>query len=84
VLRYAETGTLDNGSFALRHLAPGRYWILARPMPDEESSEQPARPAAWEAESRAKLRRDAKAANAEIELQPCQNVTGHVLHYDAQ
>jgi protocatechuate 3,4-dioxygenase beta subunit len=84
VLRYAETGRLDNGSFALRHLAPGRYWILARPGPDEESSELTARPAAWDAESRAKLRRDARAANAEIELQPCQNVTGHVLRYDAQ
>jgi protocatechuate 3,4-dioxygenase beta subunit len=84
VLRYAETNTRDDGSFAFRHLAPGRYWILARSVPEEEPSKQPLRPAAWDAESRTKLWRDARAAKAAIELQPCQNVTGHVLRYDAQ
>jgi hypothetical protein len=68
----------------MRYLAPGRYWILARAVPDKKSSEQPARPAAWDAESRVKLWRDAKAANSLIELQPCQNVRDHVLRYDAQ
>jgi hypothetical protein len=81
-LRYAETAMRDDGSFAMRHLAPGRYRLLALPEPDEESSEGSPRPAAWSPESRAKLWREARAVKAEIELQACQRVLGYVLRYE--
>jgi hypothetical protein len=80
-LRYAETAVESAGRFGMRHLAPGRYYLLARPAPDAESSETQPRPAARNAESRAKLWREASAAKVEIELQACQRVTDYVLRY---
>ena len=65
----------------MRHLAPGRYYLLSRPASDAESSEAPPRPAAWSAENRAKLWREASAAKVEIELKACQRVTDYVLRY---
>jgi hypothetical protein len=79
--RYAEIEAESNGRFTMRHLAPGRYYLLARPASDAESSEAPPRPAAWSAENRAKLWREARAAKVEIELQACQRVMDYVLRY---
>jgi hypothetical protein len=79
-LRYVEVVTRD-GSFSLSHLAPGKYWLLARAVPDDESDEQPAKPAAWDADARAKLRREARAANQVIELTPCQRAKDFVLKF---
>jgi hypothetical protein len=76
VLRYTEVVTRDT-SFVLQHLAPGKYWLLARAVPDDESDEKPAPPVAWEADARAKLRRDAEAANNVLVLTTCQRVQNH-------
>src|SRR5262249_41120678 len=81
-LRYVETEVESNGRFTMRHLAPGRYYLLARHASDAKSSKAQPRPAAWSAENRAKLRREAKAAKVEIELQACQRVTDYVLRYE--
>jgi len=78
-LRYAETVVRSDGSFGMSHLAPGRYWLLARAASDAESP-----PAAWSAENRAKLRREARASKVEIELQACQRVTDYVLRYETR
>ena len=75
VLRYAETIAESAGAFAFKHLAPGKYLLLARPVADRDDD----RPAAWDAAERAKLRREAEAAKNEIELQPCSRVKDHVL-----
>ena len=47
ILRYAEAVTRD-GAFVFAHLAPGKYWIVARAVPDDESDEKPAKPVAWQ------------------------------------
>jgi hypothetical protein len=83
VLRYSEVSVGSDGTFALRNLAPGRYWLIARPAAENESPERLARPLSWSAESRARLRRDAETANTTIELQPCQRVNDYVLRYVA-
>lgn len=79
--RYAVTDLSIDSAFMFGNLAPGRYWILARAVPDEESSKLPVRPAAWYTESRVKLWREAKAAKTEIELQPCQRILDHLLQF---
>lgn len=79
VLRYVEVMGKATAPFTLAHLAPGKYWLLVRSVPDEEADEQPAPPAAWNAEARAKLRREAEAANQSVEVKPCQRVTDYVL-----
>lgn len=82
-LRYSEAQIASDGTFALQNLAPGRYWIIARPAPENETPERAPRPLAWDADTRAKLRREAEAANNIVELQPCQRVGDHVLRYAA-
>jgi hypothetical protein len=75
VLRYAEARANNDGAFSLKNLAPGKYWVLAQP------AEQVAGVAlglkAWSAAERAKLRREAEAANSTLELQPCQRLANY-------
>jgi len=79
VLRYAETPAVSDAKFAFSHLAPGRYWLLARPATEEGTAG--VRPAAWDSDGRAGLRREAEAANVIVDLQPCQRLTDYVLRY---
>jgi hypothetical protein len=46
VLRYYETVARTDGSFALTNLAPGKYWLLARQLAEDESPERAPRPLA--------------------------------------
>ena len=72
-LRFYEATPTADGTFSLKNLAPGRYLVLAR-LTDDASDAAP-RPASWDADSRARLRRDAESANNAVELQPCQRTT---------
>ncbi|HLL75584.1 MAG TPA: carboxypeptidase-like regulatory domain-containing protein [Pyrinomonadaceae bacterium] len=85
VLRYAETLALPDGSFAFRNLAPGRYHFVARPVAEAELR-PPARQrrAAWEAASRAELRREAEAAKNAVTLTPCQRAEDFTLRVNAK
>lgn len=81
VLRYAEVAVDNGGAFSVSNLAPGRYFMLARAVSDEEFMERDFRPVAWDAASRTKLRREAEAANITVELLRCQRVTDYSLEY---
>jgi hypothetical protein len=82
VLRYAETFARSDGSFLLSNLAPGKYWLIARAAPDDETNDLPVTPVAWDATERAKLRREAMTAKNEIELRPCGRVKDYGLRFD--
>ena len=57
VLRFFETPIDKDGAFSFKHVAPGRYFLLARDEPDGETSPADAQPAAWRGTTRrAKLR----------------------------
>lgn len=77
-LRYAESPASNEGAFAFSNLAPGRYWLIARPANRTDATETP-RPLAWDAEARAILRREAETANIIVDLQPCQRLEGFTL-----
>ena len=81
VLRYSEAVPGDDGAFSLPNLAPGRYKLLLRPVPETESTDT--RPLAWDAQTRAQLRREAEAATAAaaLELKPCQRVADYELRF---
>jgi hypothetical protein len=79
VPRYAETLARGDGSFALGNLAPGRYLLLARIVPDSEPADRPPLPLALDAIERARLRKDAEAKKIEIELKTCQMVKDYKL-----
>ena len=75
-LRYFTTEVGGDGTFTLTNLPPGKYRTLAQqPTADSPASTDKLRlPDALEA--RAKLRQAAETAKTEVELKPCQNVTG--------
>jgi hypothetical protein len=83
VIRYAETFARSDGSFTLTNITPGKYWFLARAVPDDEPADNPPPPVSWNAAERAKLRREAEAAKNEIELKACQRLTDQVMKYYA-
>jgi protocatechuate 3,4-dioxygenase beta subunit len=78
-LRYAESSVADDGTFNFANLAPGRYWVLARPDPAADSPDNFPRPLAWDTDLRARLRREAETANALVVLAPCQRIADFVL-----
>ena len=79
VLRFTEVEAEPSGTFSFEHLAPGKYLLLTRAVPENESPDKPKRPIAWDAAERAKLRKEAETANALVELKTCQRVTDFVL-----
>jgi hypothetical protein len=79
LLRFAETIVESNGSFRFANLAPGKYLITTREIPGSETPDEPARPVAWDAADRAKLRKEAEAAKVEVELKACQRVSDFEL-----
>ncbi len=74
VMRYTETSLRNDGTFSLTGLTPGKYWVITRPLPESDTP-------FWEKEERAKLRREAEAANLSIELKPCQRVSEYKIVY---
>ena len=78
-LRYREALAESDGSFTLANLPPGRYLIFAKEATETNLSEDGPRPAAWDAATRAAVKRDAEAFNQTIELQPCRRVTDYSL-----
>ena len=81
-LRYHETWTAADGTFSFRNLAPGRYLLLARAEPP--AADPAPRAAAWDADSRARLRREAESAETPVELQPCQRTADFVLRFPSK
>jgi hypothetical protein len=80
VLRYAETLAQPDGSFTFKNLAPGRYHLTARAVADAElRTAARQRRAAWDAATRAELRREAEAAKTSIALTPCQRAEDFTL-----
>src|SRR5262247_229661 len=79
LLRFAETLVESNGSFSFVNLAPGKYLITTREIPGSEAPDEPARPVAWDAAERAKLRKEAEAAKVEVELKACQRASDFEL-----
>ncbi len=78
LLRFAEAN-VDDDSFTFTNLPPGKYLLLARTNPQPKSSEAPVHPLAWDATERTRLRKEAEAANAAVELKPCQRLTDFTL-----
>jgi hypothetical protein len=80
-LRYYDASVRRDGSFELKHIAPGRYYVVTRVLSQEEWDEVSPRPIWWGAVSRQKLRKEAETSNVTIELKPCQQIKGLSIPY---
>ena len=79
VLRFFATEIAADGTFALNNLAPGRYWALAQTNTDPQIATMTKLRQPEAAAARTKLRKTAEAKKTELDLKPCQNVTGYEL-----
>jgi hypothetical protein len=79
VLGFFASQILEDGSFSFGQLPPGRYHMLAKIMRDSNSAVVSKLRSPDEVEFRARLRREAGAGKAEIELKPCQDVNDSQL-----
>ena len=82
-LRFAEVRVDVDGTFSLSNLAPGRYFILVRAIPEDEWMEGTSRAVASDSEGRMKLSREAETANVVMELRQCERVVDYTLKYNA-
>ena len=81
VVRYREAMADADGAFAFSNVAPGRYLVIAREVPDSEMGEGGPRPVAWDEQAREALRREAEKSGVTVELQPCRRVTDYALRF---
>jgi Carboxypeptidase regulatory-like domain len=81
VLRYAEVIAERDRVFEFKNVAPGKYRLAVRAAPDDEPADKPLAAVAWDANERAKLRKEAEEMKIEAELKPCQRVTDQVVRY---
>jgi hypothetical protein len=81
LLRYGEIAVGKDNAFEFKNIAPGKYRLLVRAAPSYEPNEGLPPPVAWDANERAKLRKDAEAMKIEVELKPCQRVSDQVVKY---
>ena len=81
LLRYLEADVQTDGTFKVLNVAPGKYWLLARQLSEEDLKMRIPTPQSWKSANRAALRREASAANVTIELKPCQRVSDFQLRY---
>jgi hypothetical protein len=84
VLRVAQANVQSDGTFSLTSVAPGKYWMLARVIADEELSDSAPRQLVWDAEGRQALRKEAEAANMIMELPMCQRIVDYSWRYAPQ
>jgi hypothetical protein len=82
-LRYYDAHVRRDGSFEIKHIAPGRYYALTRLMSTEEWDEVNPRPIWWPASNRQKLRKEAETTNMTIEVKTCQQMKGTAISYGA-
>jgi hypothetical protein len=81
VLRYFEADVASDASFSLTNLAPGKYWLVAREMSEQEQLEADRKPLAWNSAGRMGLRFEGDASKRVIDLSQCQRVADLVLKY---
>lgn len=79
VLRFFESRAEPDASFRIGNIAPGRYWIIARPT--EENEPGPIKTIRRDPALRTKVLREAEALQKEIPFKPCEQTADYVLAY---
>lgn len=81
VLRYSYTVMRNDSTFMFRNVAPGKYWIIATPIPEDEPANKSAFHTIRNVTERAKLRKEAEEKKLEIELKSCSKTIDYKLSY---
>lgn len=79
VIHYYEESMERDGTFDLRNIAPGEYFVVTRVLPEDDRPDLEIFPAAWDGAERAKLRAAAEKGAVRITLSPCQRLESAVV-----
>ncbi len=79
VIYYYEVDVERDGTFDVRNVAPGEYFVATRTFPGDDRPDFEIFPAAWDAAERAKLRAMAEKAGVRVTLSPCQRLESAVI-----
>jgi hypothetical protein len=79
VLRFFEVRAESDGSFAIGNIAPGKYWIVARPA--EETEPGTVKSIRQDTAFRSKVLREAEASKKDVPFKPCERTTDYDLPY---
>jgi hypothetical protein len=79
VLRFYEARSDADGRFTLDEVAPGKYWIVARPWEQKES--ETAKAFRKDAVLRAKVLQEAEALKKVVALKPCEQAADFDLPF---
>ena len=78
-LRFFEAVAESDGRFAIGNIAPGRYWIIARPAEDIDSTR--VKLIRQGSDFRAKVLHEAESLKKEISFKPCERLVDYDLPY---
>jgi carboxypeptidase family protein len=79
VLRFFEGRADADGSFVIGNIAPGRYWIIARPDPVNDPAK--VKSIRRDPELRAKVLREAEGLKKDVSFKPCERTIDYDLRY---
>ena len=79
LLRFFETRTDTDGSFAMGNIAPGHYWMIGRAA--DESEPATVKPIRQDSALRTQVVKEAERTGNEIQLQPCQRIVDYEIRY---
>jgi len=81
-LRFFEASVAGDGTFAVGNLAPGKYWLItASPERIDANTLKSPR---TDNDFRAKLLKDAAAANKEVTFKPCDRTVDYEFRYPSK
>ena len=79
VVHYYEVDVERDGTFDVRNVAPGEYFVATRTFPGDDRPDLEILPAAWNAADRTKLRAGAEKEGIRVTLLPCQRLESAVV-----
>ena len=82
MLRFYDLWIEADGHFVADNIAPGKYWIVARPAAENDSGTT--KSVREDATLRAKVFQAAEALKKSVTLKPCEEVADFDLPYVAQ
>ena len=79
VLRFFEVGLESDRTFTVANIAPGRYWVIARPAEENDSTR--VKLIRQNSDFRARVLREAESLKKEVSFKPCERTVDYDLQF---